>query len=67
MILYNLPYRGPFEYDKMTLNALQFHNMTVNKTEKVMGSIKKLQDSQSENKNTQELMDRVFLSVLSTY
>jgi hypothetical protein len=26
MILYNMRYRGPFEYDKFALNTLQFHN-----------------------------------------
>lgn len=26
MILYNLRYRGPFEYDKLVLNTLQYCN-----------------------------------------
>jgi hypothetical protein len=26
MIVYNFNHRGPFEYDKFVLNALQFHN-----------------------------------------
>lgn len=26
MILYNMRYRGPLEYDKFVLNILQFHN-----------------------------------------
>lgn len=26
MIIYNMPYRGPFEYDKFCLNILQFYN-----------------------------------------
>jgi hypothetical protein len=26
MILYNLRYRGPYEYDKFVLNIFQFHN-----------------------------------------
>lgn len=26
MIRYNMRYRGPLEYDKFILNALQFHN-----------------------------------------
>jgi hypothetical protein len=26
MILYNMRYRGPLEYDKFALNILQFHN-----------------------------------------
>lgn len=26
MIIYNLRYRGPYEYDKVILNVLQYHN-----------------------------------------
>lgn len=26
MILYNMRYRGPYEYDKFVLNVLQIHN-----------------------------------------
>lgn len=26
MIIYNMRYRGPFEYDKFCLNILQFYN-----------------------------------------
>ena len=26
MIIYNMRYRGPYEYDKMVLNVLQYHN-----------------------------------------
>ena len=26
MIVYNFPYRGPYEYDKFVLNYLQLHN-----------------------------------------
>lgn len=26
MILYNMRYNGPYEYDKTVLNILQFHN-----------------------------------------
>jgi uncharacterized protein YozE (UPF0346 family) len=26
MIVYNMRYRGPLEYDKFALNVLQFHN-----------------------------------------
>ena len=26
MILYNMRYRGPYEYDKFILNVFQFHN-----------------------------------------
>lgn len=26
MIIYNLRYRGPYEYDKLVLNVLQYHN-----------------------------------------
>lgn len=26
MIVYNMRYRGPLEYDKFVLNAFQFHN-----------------------------------------
>lgn len=26
MIVYNMRYRGPLEYDKFVLNTLQFHN-----------------------------------------
>ena len=28
MIYYNMRYRGPYEYDKFTLNILQYNNMT---------------------------------------
>lgn len=26
MIVYNMRYRGPYEYDKLILNIFQFHN-----------------------------------------
>lgn len=26
MIVYNMRYRGPYEYDKLILNVFQFHN-----------------------------------------
>lgn len=26
MIVYNMRYRGPYEYDKLVLNVLQYHN-----------------------------------------
>jgi len=26
MIIYNMRYRGPYEYDKLILNVLQYHN-----------------------------------------
>lgn len=26
MILYNMAYRGPYEYDKLVLNVFQYHN-----------------------------------------
>jgi hypothetical protein len=34
MIKYNFNYRGPFEYDKFILNALQLHNVITMFSEK---------------------------------
>ena len=38
MILYNFPYRGPFEYDKFVLNIFQFHNDVVFMEEKLLSA-----------------------------
>lgn len=44
MIIYNMNYRGPFEYDKMVLNAMQLSNY-VNKmnTSELSGKFDQLQ------------------------
>lgn len=35
MIIYNMRYRGPYEYDKLVLNVFQFHNLVL-KVKKAM-------------------------------
>lgn len=37
MILYNFPYRGPYEYDKFILNVFQFHNESVRIKKEILG------------------------------
>ena len=48
MILYNMRYRGPYEYDKTVLNVFQFHNeilsMTKELEEQNEHNIKLIQD-----------------------
>lgn len=48
MILYNMRYRGPYEYDKTILNVFQFHNeilsMTKELEEQNEQNIKLIQD-----------------------
>lgn len=48
MILYNMRYRGPYEYDKTVLNVFQFHNeilsMTKELEEQNEQNIKLIQD-----------------------
>lgn len=29
MIVYNMIYRGPYEYDKLILNVFQYHNLVL--------------------------------------
>lgn len=35
MILYNMRYRGPYEYDKTVLNVFQFHNEILSMTKEL--------------------------------
>lgn len=35
MIIYNMRYRGPYEYDKTILNVLQFHNEVLDMKDKL--------------------------------
>lgn len=50
MIVYNMRYRGPLEYDKFILNALQFHNeiydLITKELEKPDGSVGDLTEIQ---------------------
>ena len=46
MIIYNMRYRGPFEYEKMLLNAFQLHN----ETQRLLGIL--------DNKNLKELKEK---------
>ena len=48
MIVYNMRYRGPYEYDKLILNVFQFYNEVLdiqneiqNTTEKSLNSLSK--------------------------
>ena len=50
MIVYNLRYRGPYEYDKMILNILQYHN-TVHEIYKAL--------HEDNNKNLVEAQNRL--------
>ena len=50
MIIYNMRYRGPYEYDKLILNVLQYHN-------EVLGMKKKLESEDSRLENISEQID----------
>ena len=44
MILYNMRYRGPYEYDKTVLNVFQFHN-------EILSMTKELEEQNEQNIN----------------
>lgn len=57
MILYNLRYRGPFEYDKLVLNAFQLSN-------EADRLIKGLEDNEFKRiVETEEYMDRLISDI----
>lgn len=47
MILYNMRNRGPYEYDKFTLNVLQIHNAV---------TLSEMQELKNANKNKDSLV-----------
>ena len=44
MIVYNMRYRGPYEYDKLILNVLQFHNEVLDMKNRLVKEDCKLQE-----------------------
>ena len=54
MILYNMRYRGPYEYDKTVLNVFQFHN-------EILSMTKELEEQNEQNiKLIQDKIDTLF-------
>ena len=49
MIVYNMRYRGPYEYDKLILNVFQYHN-------EVLDLVRAMDENDS---RLQELRDRI--------
>ena len=57
MILYNMRYRGPYEYEKSILNVFQFHNA-------ISDMAKQIEESEDKNlvvydKSLSELIEKV--------
>lgn len=67
LILYNLPYRGPFEYDKMVLNALQFHNRALSGVDELYGQKALINPYSLNTERAQSVIDKAYLNAQSTY
>ena len=65
MIVYNMRYRGPYEYDKFILNVFQFHNemidleKTVNSDNTSLASNKKLLEKLE--KSAEDICDQLVM------
>ena len=44
MIVYNMRYRGPYEYDKLVLNVFQYHNLILRLKQEMQGEDCKLKE-----------------------
>ena len=44
MIVYNMRYRGPYEYDKLVLNIFQYHNLVLRLKQEMQGKDCKLEE-----------------------
>lgn len=63
MIKYNLRYRGPFEYDKMVLNTLQYDNEVKSMLRKVKTGDYALLNK--ENNNFENQLNK-FMTIMET-
>ena len=63
MIKYNLRYRGPFEYDKMVLNTLQYDNEVKSMLRKVKTGDYALLNK--ENNNFENRLNK-FMTIMET-
>lgn len=52
MIVYNMRYRGPYEYDKFILNVFQFHNEMLD-LEKMVNS------DNADLANNEKMLDKI--------
>lgn len=58
MILYNMRYRGPYEYDKFALNVLQIHNaLTLNEIHELKVNSEKKDSLEGIQKSINDLYD----------
>ena len=67
MIVYNLPYRGAFEYDKLVLNALSFHNHIQYTRQQLDEAVTDTEIVAMPLDTAQELVDQAYLRSLSTF
>lgn len=70
MIVYNFPFRGPFERDKTLINVLQFSNQCVEQHVEIKektSDLEKKVDDFIEEYSGQELIDKVYIQMVSTY
>lgn len=63
MIKYNLRYRGPFEYDKMVLNTLQYDNEVKSMLRKIKTGDYALLNK--ENNNFENQLNK-FMTIMET-
>ena len=71
MIYYNMRYRGPYEYDKFTLNIFNYVNFVndyvydMNNTSKEYKTFKAMQDEIDEQfEKTMDNMDAVYTTII---
>ena len=71
MIYYNMRYRGPYEYDKFTLNIFNYVNFVndyvydMNNTSKDYKTFKAMQDEIDEQFNkTMDNMDTIYTTII---
>lgn len=63
MILYNMRERGPYEYDKFTLNSLQIHNAIT------LGELKEFDENEKKTDSltgVEKSIDTLFNSLIGT-
>lgn len=63
MIVYNMRYRGPYEYDKLILNVFQYHNLVLRLKKRMKDKDCELEEIQSGvdkmNKKIETIVDQM--------
>lgn len=59
MIVYNMKERGPFEYDKLILNSLSFHNLIHFSLKNEVESGESVKSLTALHKSVNEMFDKI--------